>query len=418
MLQAGLHVTTIAAGGDGIARSDGLAVFLPRTAPGDVVEAQLEMHGRYARGEVLAWQQRGPHRVDPPCVHYERDRCGGCQLQHLDLAAQHEAKRAFVHDAMQRIGHVVSAVPPLRPAPSPWRYRISLTLAMRRDGRGPGARWRCGLRDYADPEKVFDLEDCLITSPEVLRSWDEVRAAAEWLPNAQRLRATVRWLGDSAAFALVGGSAWSTARIAQFQRRVPSLAAARWTPERGSIRNLWDTRPEPRSPATSFTQVHPAVARELYTDVLDRVLRYQPRTVVDAYAGAGHVAVELHRAGVAVTAIEMDREAAAWSAGALAPPSRSLAGRVEVLLPRVLPADVVLLNPPRAGVDAVVTDALQRLMPRPRAIVYVSCNPATLARDVARLSGFRVRDMQPYDMFPQTAHVETVCEFVAAPEAA
>jgi 23S rRNA (uracil1939-C5)-methyltransferase len=116
---------------------------------------------------------------------------------------------------------------------------------------------------------------------------------------------------------------------------------------------------------------------------------------------------------VTVTAIEVDHEAAEWAAQRLTPPSRSVAQRVEQAIASALPADVVVLNPPRAGVDVSVTRALDACTPPPRAIVYVSCDPATLARDVARLSRYSVADVQPYDMFPQTAHVETVCELVS-----
>jgi 23S rRNA (uracil1939-C5)-methyltransferase len=92
-----------------------------------------------------------------------------------------------------------------------------------------------------------------------------------------------------------------------------------------------------------------------------------------------------------------------------------LQGRVEEILPTVLPADVVILNPPRAGLDARVTAALNGVGERPRAIIYVSCNPATLGRDLARMPGYRIASVRGFDMFPQTAHVETVCELI--PEA-
>jgi 23S rRNA (uracil1939-C5)-methyltransferase len=139
--------------------------------------------------------------------------------------------------------------------------------------------------------------------------------------------------------------------------------------------------------------------------------------VIDAYAGGGDTAIPLAADGVAVTAIELDRDAVTGFAGRLVPPSRAIVGRVEDHLSRALPADVVILNPPRAGVDARVTTALESATAPPRAIVYVSCDPATLARDVARLPRYRVADVRAFDMFPQTAHVETVCELVPSAEA-
>ena len=117
-----------------------------------------------------------------------------------------------------------------------------------------------------------------------------------------------------------------------------------------------------------------------------------------------------------VTAIEVDREAAAWCATRLPTGSRSLTGRVEDLLTRALPADAVIVNPPRVGLHAHVTAALARSLPLARTIIYVSCDPATLARDLARMPGYRIASLVAFDMFPQTAHVETVCELVPIAE--
>jgi 23S rRNA (uracil1939-C5)-methyltransferase len=117
-----------------------------------------------------------------------------------------------------------------------------------------------------------------------------------------------------------------------------------------------------------------------------------------------------------VVAIELDRAAARWMNEHLPHPSRAIAARVEDALAESLPADVVITNPPRAGVDERVTDLLRESSTGVRAIVYVSCNPGTLARDLARLPNYRIASMAAFDMFPQTAHVETVCELI--PEAA
>jgi 23S rRNA (uracil1939-C5)-methyltransferase len=119
---------------------------------------------------------------------------------------------------------------------------------------------------------------------------------------------------------------------------------------------------------------------------------------------------------VSVTAIELDAEAVARFSNQLRAPSRAIVGRVEDHLAGALPADVVLLNPPRAGVDEAVTHLLERAKKPPRAVIYVSCDPATLARDLSRMPRYRIAGVRAYDMFPQTAHVETVCELVAEAE--
>jgi 23S rRNA (uracil1939-C5)-methyltransferase len=225
------------------------------------------------------------------------------------------------------------------------------------------------------------------------------------------MRATIR-LGERASFALTGGSDWPEASVAAFARACPSLVVAFWTPDGAPRRLMWDTRPAPAPPALSFTQVNPAVAAELHAAVLRHALAHAPRTAIDAYSGVGDTAQALSRAGVSVTAIELDGEAAAWAGTRLTMPSRSVAQRVERVIARLLPVDVVVLNPPRAGVDPAVAKALEDCTPPPRAVIYVSCDPATLARDVRRMPRYAVTSLEPYDMFPQTAHVETLCELV------
>jgi 23S rRNA (uracil1939-C5)-methyltransferase len=147
--------------------------------------------------------------------------------------------------------------------------------------------------------------------------------------------------------------------------------------------------------------------------VLARARAHAPGRVVDAYAGTGDTAVPLAEGGATVTAIELDADAADACRRKLPSSSRVLTGRVEDVLSSALPADVVILNPPRVGVHERVTVALAA-RPAPQAVIYVSCNPATLGRDLTRLPGFQVASVLGFDMFPQTAHVETVCELVPA----
>jgi 23S rRNA (uracil1939-C5)-methyltransferase len=229
----------------------------------------------------------------------------------------------------------------------------------------------------------------------------------------------VRLLGDlppCAAFVLEGGRQWSA--HAEFFERTPSLGALWWIPDGGARRLLHDRRTGAAraEPGASFAQVNGEMAPLLAAFVTEAVMMQAPATVVDAYAGAGEVAAALAARGVRVTAIERDAEASAACAARLGAGSRSVTGRVEDALGAALPADVVVLNPPRAGVDARVTACLAADA-SVRAIVYVSCDPATLARDVARLPAWRIARLTAFDMFPQTAHVETVCELVpgAAP---
>ncbi|HEX6536262.1 MAG TPA: TRAM domain-containing protein [Gemmatimonadaceae bacterium] len=404
-------VESIAAGGDGVARAGSLVVFVPRTAPGDVADVAIESRGRFARGRVTALREPSPLRVDPPCAHYVRDRCGGCQLQHLSDDAQRAAKARIIGDAVRRIGKRDVADPEVRAPGRPWRYRRKLTLALRRRGD----RWIAGLHPYDAPARVFALDDCPITDERVVAVWREVMAAAAELPRAAELRGAVRLADDGAAFVLEGGTRWP--RSAAFFDRAPSLASVWWVPEgRGRVRLHERGTGTGRATGASFAQVNAEVAAALREHVVARAVAHEPRTVVDAYAGVGDTAAALAAGGRSVTAIELDPDAAAWAASRLPAGSRALAARVEDALPGALPADVVILNPPRRGVDERVTAALDAARPAPRAVLYVSCNPATLARDVARMPNWRIASLVAFDMFPQTAHVETACELV--PESA
>lgn len=403
-----LAIESIAAGGDGVARSDGLVVFTPRTAVGDRVGATVTVKGRMARGVVVRIERRGADRVEPECAHYDGDHCGGCQLQHISIAAQRDAKRRIISDTLRRIGKRDVEPPEIRAGAKAWRYRRKLTLALRRAGN----TWFAGLHAYDDPARVFPLNDCTISDDRLMVVWREILAAQAHFPGAIQLRGAVRLLDAEttrAAFVLEGGRDWPAAQA--FFNAVPSLAALWWVPENGSRRLLGDRR-EKGEPGASFTQVNPEVAAALEAFVVDAVMSHAPATVVDAYAGSGDVAVALAARGVRVIAIELDSEASAWAASRLAPGSRAVTARVEDALRNTLPADVVILNPPRTGVDARVTTALSTAALAPRAIVYVSCDPATLARDLSRLPGWEIARVTAFDMFPQTAHVETVVELV------
>ncbi|HUQ98241.1 MAG TPA: hypothetical protein VM166_02235 [Gemmatimonadaceae bacterium] len=409
-----LPIDSIAAGGDGVGRKDGLVVFVPRTAPGDVVTAQVSGKGHFARGLLKNIVTPSTVRIDPPCPHYTRDRCGGCQVQHMTYDSQLVSKQLIIRDSIQRIGKRDVDPPPVARSPKEWRYRTKLTLTMQRRG----VRWIAGLHPYDDPARVFALADCPITDRAVVSAWKEIMTADAFFPDADSLRGSVRITSGGATFVMIGGESWAARE--QFRAAVPSLAALWWEPgefEGRKRRLLFDARSD-KSPSASFEQVNAEMAEVLRGRVLEHVRRAAPRTVVDAYAGAGHTAIALASDGIVVTAIELDQEAASWSAARLSPPSRSVAARVEDVLPDVLPADVVIINPPRAGVDARVSEILNARATDVSSLIYVSCNPATLARDLARMPRFRISALEAFDMFPQTAHVETLCELTPAPESA
>jgi tRNA/tmRNA/rRNA uracil-C5-methylase (TrmA/RlmC/RlmD family) len=219
----------------------------------------------------------------------------------------------------------------------------------------------------------------------------------------------VRLTGAEIVVLIRGGSEWSNAET--FFTKLSRASSLWWASDVGGSTMLFERRPAPAG--TSFGQVNELVGAALHRSVVDRVAARSPRTVVDAYAGTGETAAALAALGIRVTAIEVDREAANLCASRLPAGSRSIVGRVENVLTKALPAELVILNPPRVGLHERVTRALEAQHKRIRALVYVSCDPATLARDIARLPNYRLVSIETFDMFPQTAHVETVCELEA-----
>jgi 23S rRNA (uracil1939-C5)-methyltransferase len=265
-----------------------------------------------------------------------------------------------------------------------------------------------GLHPYDDPVNVFRLVDCPITDERVIAVWRDVFRASRYYPSVASFRGAVRLVGSDAVFVVEGGSRWP--EVGRFFDAVPSLTALWWAPEGESRRLVAERGAVPAG--GSFGQVNSAVAGALRDHVVAQAHAYRPDHVVDAYAGTGDTAVPLAEGGAAVTAIEVDREAADVCRHRLPGDSRVVVGRVEDVLSSVLPAHVVVLNPPRAGIHERVAARLAAADPPPRAVIYVSCNPATLARDLARMPTLAVVAVLGFDMFPQTAHVETVCELV------
>jgi 23S rRNA (uracil1939-C5)-methyltransferase len=405
MTSVTVTVESIAAGGDGVARAEGFVVFVPRSAPGDVGVVDIAMRGSFARAPFARLVSPAPIRVEPPCPHYTIDRCGGCQLQHMEYRAQLAAKGGIIRDSIVRIGKRAIDEPHVEPSPQQWRYRRKLTLAMQRQG----TRWIAGLHPYDSPRKVFALSDCPITDERVVAIWQAIMASQTMLPIASALRGAVRIDDAGATFVLEGGDVWPDA--SRFFEAVPSLNALWWIPEK-KRRRLMQQRGDSNALGASFVQVNAPVAALMHEHVLGRVLAHKPESVIDGYSGSGELALALAEAGVRVSAIELDSDASSHAALRLPAGSKAISAKVEEVLSSLLPADVVVLNPPRTGVDGRVTEQLEQCEPAPRAVIYVSCNPATLARDLARMPRYRIESLRAYDMFPQTAHVETVCELV------
>jgi 23S rRNA (uracil1939-C5)-methyltransferase len=397
-----VRILRLAAGGDGVGRlDDGRAVFVPRAAPGDLVElGALREHRRFARARIARLLEPAPDRVEPRCPHYVRDQCGGCQLQHVAAPAQRDARRGFVGDALRRLARRDVADPPLEAADREFDYRTKITLAPSGDGR------RIGLHPYDRPAEVFELEWCHITAPELMRLWGSLRSVRRLLPPG--LTSLVLRLDREgrrhALFTTAAAEVWAGAGAlheALLGRGEP--ATVWWRAEDGAPRAMAGTGEA--FPATVFEQVNPIMGDRVRAHAVAALGPLEGRHVWDLYAGVGETTAALARAGAEVESVESDRRAVA-EAERRGPRATRHAARVEAVVERMGRPALAVTNPPRTGMDAAVASALERASPA--RVVYVSCDPATLARDLTRLPSYRLSDLRAFDLFPQTAHVETV----------
>lgn len=394
-----LDVGAPAAGGSCVARHAGRVVFVRHALPGERVRAQVseDRGGSFCRADALEIVRASPDRVTPPCPHAGPGRCGGCDWQHASAAAQRELKAAVIRDQFARLAGIdldglLDGVAELPGGLLGWRTRI--TFAVGRDGR-PGLR-RHGSHD------IERIDACPLGVPGVGDS-----------PVLAQ-----RWTGLTGIEAVAQGD---TVTVLAHRPGPGRHARGRRPPDRvdvvsgpGSVHRELRGR-DFSAAAAGFWQVHPAAAQAFATAMLDAARPCAGETALDLYAGAGALSAVLAEAvGQAgqVVGLESDRQAVADAATNLAqlPWAQVRRGRVSAATLDELDVrpDVVVLDPPRAGAGAGVMTALHRL--RPRTICYVSCDPATLARDVATLRalGWGLAQLRAFDAYPMTQHVECV----------
>lgn len=401
----GVDVRAIAAGGAGVADlPDGRVVFVPRTAPGDRASIRIvKSRPRWAEGSLQHVDEPSPDRRAPLCSVY--DKCGGCQLQHLPYAQQLRWKGRIVADQLTRIGHLSDVEPPeVVPSPKETEYRNRISFTLR---RLRGGHVVAGFHALGRPAHVIDVRgECVLPRRALHEAWKALRAGwgegARLLPAAGRLRLTLRETARGVALVVDGGAdSWSAAPLAEAVSGLVAIwhRAGGATSEPRLLEGTFDDG------GTAFGQVNPEVAAAMRAYVGD--VAGTGERAVDAYCGVGLYGHALAEKGWTVTGIERD-PAACEEATRSAPSGFTvLQGTVESMLSKVLPADLLIVNPPRAGLDP---DALRIVAGGgARRLVYVSCDPATLARDVAGLAnGYATGPVRCFDLFPQTAHVETV----------
>jgi 23S rRNA (uracil1939-C5)-methyltransferase len=408
-------ISGIAAGGDGVGRlSDGRAVFVPRTGPGERVrlrEGSLHLHrgGRFARGEAAEIVEPATDRVTPACPHYNQDHCGGCQLQHLGYEAQLAAKRAIVGDALRRIGKIDVSDPQIVPARALWRYQAMLSLAVHGS--------TVGLHPHDRPGRVFPLDECHVAHPTLVELWNDLKGHPELFPE-RLTRISLRLDRDGVRHVMVESAGEPWLRANRLRESVPpaNTIVCWWQPVDGAARVV--AGPETGFPPTAFEALHPAVVSDAGQWAMEAVGPVSGETVWDLYGGSGDLGVELALRGATVISVDADEKAIGWArrrpdAARCGERLRFIAGRVEDVLPSLPPPQLVVANPPSTGLH---WDVSLRLGGEPVSrLVYLSRHPATLARDLHRLNvNYQVREVRAFDLAPQTAAVLVVAVLEAA----
>ena len=445
-------VEDVVLGGKALARVDGRVVFVDRGLPGDRITARVtKTTRRSAEARWLSLELPSAHRLPARCVHV--DRCGGCRLQELPYAEQLVLKERQVRETLQHLGGF--AEPPVRTivaAPGAWHYRNKMEFSFMpgspgADGREPPV---LGLHERGTFDRVFELRECWLPSPltvEVVRFTQAFAVAQRWRayhPSRHDGVArflVVRHLAHSASCAvhllassddLPGLEAWARG-VAELSAEVRTVTLG-LNRGRSNVAFAEEERAlvgdgvivekllglEFEVVGNAFLQTNSAQAEQLYTGVLAAAQLSGRESVLDLYSGAGTLTLLFARAAAEAVgvenvadSVERSRRNAARNGCANA---RFELGESRAVLrewargeragaPR---PDVVVVDPPRAGLHPRVVARVAELTPA--RIVYVSCNPGTLARDLKDFSarGWQPAEVTPYDMFPHTPHIECV----------
>ena len=453
-----VEIGDLALGGSGVGKIHGFVILVRRAVPGDVVRVRITARKpNYAEAEIVENLGPSPLRVSPRCRLFEE--CGGCQWMSLQYEHQLDAKERQVGEALARIGGLSGfTLHPIIRSPEIYKYRNKLELAF---ADGPGGL-TLGFHQVGSETTVVDSRGCLIGSErmdEVARAARDLLSEAGYRPapwegpsrdgdgrnerlvakngDKDLLRQLVLREGRRTGEMLVGlitvdgpmpdekGFAESlmtrfpfivgVVRTVEGRRRGLRDGAERILAGRGDLRESLGGITYEISPS-AFFQVNSEQAENLYARTRELALDHGRDSVLDLYCGVGGLTLFLAARARRVTGVESSPEAVRC---AIAGAARNRVGNVKFILgearrivKRLAAADrrydVVVLNPPRSGIHEDMLDGVPSLSPR--RIVYVSCNPATLARDLSGLSarGYRLTEVQPMDMFPHSFHVETI----------
>jgi 23S rRNA (uracil1939-C5)-methyltransferase len=380
-----VEIERILPGGVGLAHADGRTLLVALAAPGDRVAVRIErVQGRVAFASIVEILSPSPVRVEPPCPYFGR--CGGCDFQQLSYEAQLTAKVEIIRDCVRRIAHLeFEGHIPITASPDIWRYRS------RAQWQHDPLRKRLGYFERAS-HRVCDVVHCPVLVPSLEMMLESLREQMKEGLLPEEVTELQAVAGDDGA---------------SLAPPVPEY------PTREVCRRIGEHNY--RFSAEGFFQINHELLESLIAATLDDA---RGQTAIDLYCGAGLFTLPLARRFTHVFGVEANATAISYARRNLEDAELDNAtfepARVGDWLAdnsdRLAPVDLVLLDPPRAGVETEVIDGILAL--KPRLISYVSCDPATLARDLKGLTadGYRLDSLAAFDMFPQTHHVETVAK--------
>ena len=435
-----IEINSLGSSAEGVGRFKDFTVFVPYTLPGEKAEVLIEeVKKSYAKGRALQILRKSADRIAPKCAIY--DRCGGCQLQHLNYEAQLRIKRQQVIDAVTRIGKQPDVpVHATLGAEAPWNYRNKMQFPV---GRSKGKTIiGCFAQGSHD---IIDTENCYIQKEfnnDIVNAMREI-VDKLGIPvyNEDRhtgiLRHVIGRVGKNGECMVVLVTAVKDLQrskdiVRMLRERLPKLVSVQQNVQtyRNNVIMGRDTKLLWGKPTIldslgsltfhisprSFFQVNTDQAEVLYGKALEYANLTGRETVIDAYCGTGTITLFLAQKARRVYGIEIVKpailDAEKNARDNHVKNAEFIVGDATVVMPRLykqgIRADVVVVDPPRAGCTPTVLETFANM--KPKRIVYVSCNPASLARDIAILDGlgYHAREVQPVDMFPNTSHVESI----------
>ncbi|MEW9501916.1 23S rRNA (uracil(1939)-C(5))-methyltransferase RlmD [Jeotgalibacillus marinus] len=431
--------------GHGVGKVDGYPLFIPNALPGEKINVKvIKTSKNYGFGRLMEWHEKSPNRVEPPCPVY--DRCGGCQLQHLSYDGQLAAKQKQVQDVMARIGKLPHVpVHPTMGMEEPWRYRNKSQVPLGMSNGSVIAGF------YAKrSHEIVDVNHCIIQE----KVSDEVMSLVKQKANELGiqpydethhkgvLRHVVIRYGRTTGEVMVilvtrtndvphmmelidvlkENIKGLTSIIHNVNKQKTNVIMGEKTTTLWGRDVIYDSIGDIRFAisARSFYQVNPVQTEVLYKKALEYTQLTGEESVVDAYCGIGTISLFLAQKAKKVYGVEIVEQAiedAKQNAELNGIDNAEFeAGPAEVVIPKWhkegKKADVIVVDPPRKGCDEALLATI--LAMKPKRVVYVSCNPGTLARDLRVLEegGYETVEVQPVDMFPQTSHVECVAQIV------